>query len=78
MYRLVIISIDLSETAHFAHWISETMSETIFSNKIFFSRQTFFFLTKNSFSWILSQTEFISDWVLSRITYRSCILYAII
>ena len=30
IYRLVVISIDLSETVHFAHWKSETISETIF------------------------------------------------
>ena len=41
IYRLVI-SIDLSETAHFAHWKSKTMSETNFFNDNFFSRQNFF------------------------------------
>ena len=30
IYCLVMISIDLSKTAHFAYWKSETMSETIF------------------------------------------------
>ena len=36
IYRLVMISIDLSETAHFVHWNSEKMSETnCFSDKIF-------------------------------------------
>ena len=34
IYRLVI-SIDLSETAHFAHWKSETMSEAkLFSDNV--------------------------------------------
>ena len=30
IYHLVMISIDLSETARFAHWKSEITSETIF------------------------------------------------
>ena len=35
-YRLVMISINLSETAHFAHWKSETTSETNFFLTIIF------------------------------------------
>ena len=47
MYRLVMIIIDLSETVHFAHWKSETTSETIFFLTVFFSDKKYF-----------SQTEF--------------------
>ena len=62
IYRLVMISINLSETAHFVHWKSETTSETIFF-------LTNFFLNKKYFSWILSRTgfclrlNFVSDFV---------------
>ena len=54
-----MLSIDLSETAHFVYWKSETMSETnffsdnFFSDK-FFSQQKIFFL------------DFVSDWILFR------------
>ena len=80
VYRLVMISIDLSETAHFAHWKSETMSETNFSDNFlsdkFFFPTKFFPPIKNIF------LRFFSDWILSRIlsrfTYCSCISYAII
>ena len=51
MYHLVMICIDLSETAHFAHWKSEITSKTIFFLTIFFP-------TKKYFSQIFSQTEF--------------------
>ena len=54
-YCLVMISIDLSDTAHFVHWKSKTMSETNLFPQIFFSdkkNQIFFS------AWILSRTEF--------------------
>ena len=41
IYRLVMISINLSETANCAHWKSETMSETNFFLTIFFSDKIF-------------------------------------
>ena len=57
IYRLVMISIDLSEITHFEHCQSETKSETIFFlTKIFFSNKIFlgFFLGLN----------FVSDYIL--------------
>ena len=51
IYRLVMVSIDLSETAHFAHWKSETTSETNFFVTKFFSNKKFFF------------SYFVSDWI---------------
>ena len=42
MYRLVMINIDLSQTAHFAHWKSDTTTETNFYLTIFFSNKFFF------------------------------------
>ena len=47
IYRLVMMSIYLSETTHFVHWKSETMSETILSDNVF---QTKFNSNKKSFS----------------------------
>ena len=59
IYRSVMISIDLSETAHFAHWKSETMYKTIFFDKIYY-------LTKNLFlGFCLRLNFFVSDWILS-------------
>ena len=62
-----MISIDLSETAHFAHWKSETTSEKTFFLTIFFP--TKFFSDQKYFSRILSQTgfclglNFVSDYI---------------
>ena len=42
IYRLVMISIDLSDTTHCVHWKSETMSETKFFSDNFFSNKVFF------------------------------------
>ena len=51
-----MISIDLSETAHFAHWKYETTSETIFYVKIFFQ-------TKNIFLRFFLGLNFVSDYI---------------
>ena len=58
-YRLVMISIDLSETAHFAHWKSETMSETNFSDNFLF--QQIVFPTENLFLRIFLGLNFVTD-----------------
>ena len=68
IYRLVMISIDLSETAQNVHWKSEITSNTklsprkIFSEKNFlekkFYREKIFFRKKFS--------DFVSDWILYR------------
>ena len=50
IYRLVMISIDLSETTHFVHWKSETTSKTILFGQFFFQQKFF--------CQIFSQTEF--------------------
>ena len=56
MYRVVMISIDLSETAHFGYCQFKTKSETnFFCNKYFSDKN--FFVTKN-FSQTFSQAEF--------------------
>ena len=56
IYRLVMTSINLFETAHFAHWKSDTTSET----NVFVTIK-FLFLTKNFFI----PPYFVSDWSLS-------------
>ena len=56
-----VISIDLSETAHFGYCQSETKSETTFSNKNIFLTKILFptnFFPKKFFSRIFSQAEF--------------------
>ena len=53
MYRLVMVSIDLSETAHFAHWKSET---TFFLTNFFPNKKIFF--SDFVLDWILCRTEF--------------------
>ena len=60
IYRLVMRSIDLSETAHFAHWKSGTTSKTIFflTKKIFFSD---FFLRLNFVSDYIPQLYFVCN-----------------
>ena len=67
LYCLVMISINLSETAYFVHWKSETMFETNYFLTIFFSNKNFFlnFFLRLNFvlDWILSQTEFVLDFV---------------
>ena len=54
-----MISIDLTETAHFVYWKSETTCETNFFLTFIFSDKKNFFLELNFvLDWILSQTEF--------------------
>ena len=54
---ILMISIDLSETAHFVHWKSETTSE----RKIF--SDNFFFLTKYIFHRLNFVSDFVSDYI---------------
>ena len=42
IHRLVMRSIDLSETAHFAHWKSKTTSDKFFSDNFFTDKKIFF------------------------------------
>ena len=58
IYCLVMISIDMSETAHFVHWKSETMSEAIFF------RQTIFLSDFVSESIFCFGLNFVSDYIL--------------
>ena len=60
---LVMISIDLSQTSHFAHWKYKTMSETnFFSDNFYFDN---FFFNKKSFSrtGFCLRLNFVSDFV---------------
>ena len=71
MYRLVMISIDLSETAHFAHWKSKTMSKTNFFLTVYFSDKKYFLWL---FSWIefCLGLNFVSDFVSD---YKTAVLF---
>ena len=71
MYRLVMISINLSETAHFAHWKSKTTSETNFSDN--FSDYIFlrFFLGLNFVSDYILQLYFVCNHLIIYVISKS-------
>ena len=62
IYCLVMLSIDLSETAHFAYWKSEITSETNYFFLTIFFRQ-FFFPTKNLFLGFCLGLYFVSHYI---------------
>ena len=92
IYRLVMISINRSETAQKSAleiWDKFSLRQNAVRDKV--QSENLFLMVGKIFlldwilSWtvlvldsILSRTEFVLDWILSQITYGSCISYAII